>query len=48
MTDTPPPPLDVEEVRRRQRSRSNVTGLVLIGLAMLFFGITIAKMGLAQ
>jgi len=52
MTETPPPadlpPFDVEEFRRRQKSRSRIMGLCLIGLAVLFFLITIAKMGLAH
>jgi len=32
------------EIRRRQRSRALVMALVLGGLAILFFAITIAKM----
>ncbi len=48
----PPPqrdePVDTAEVRRRQRGRANVMGLGLAALAVLFFAITIAKMGLAQ
>jgi hypothetical protein len=47
MTDVPPD-FDVEEYRRRQRSRSRVMGLGLLGLAALFFFITIAKIGLAS
>lgn len=31
-------------VRSRQRSRALVTGLILGALAILFFGITIAKL----
>jgi hypothetical protein len=31
-------------VRARQRARALVTGVVLIGLAILFFAITIAKL----
>lgn len=42
MTDPNSP--DLEEYRRRQRARSMVLGLVLGGLAVLFFFITIAKM----
>lgn len=38
---TPP---DMEEYRRRQKARSKVMGLLLGGLALLFFFITIAKM----
>jgi hypothetical protein len=33
------------EYRRRQRSRARVTALLLGGFAILFFAITIAKMG---
>jgi hypothetical protein len=33
------------EYRRRQRARARVMALVLGGLAILFFAITIAKMG---
>lgn len=34
----------LEEYYRRQRARSKVLGLLLGGLALLFFFITIAKM----
>jgi hypothetical protein len=34
-----------DEYRRRQRSRNIVVGLILTGFAVLFFAITIAKMG---
>jgi hypothetical protein len=37
-----------EEVRRRQRSRALVMGLLLAGFAVLIYAITIAKMGLLQ
>jgi hypothetical protein len=47
MTDTQEP-FDLTELRRRQKSRSRIMGLGLIGLAALFFFITIAKMGLAS
>lgn len=47
MTDTQEP-FDLEELRRRQKSRSRIMGLGLIGLAALFFFITIAKMGIAN
>ncbi|MEN9392290.1 MAG: hypothetical protein RSE16_04110 [Sphingobium sp.] len=33
------------QVRERQASRSNVMGVVLIGLCVLFFAITIVKVG---
>ena len=33
-----------EEIRRRQKSRSIVTGLILGALVILFFAISIAKM----
>ncbi|WCT75526.1 hypothetical protein PQ455_17810 [Sphingomonas naphthae] len=42
MTDLPP--LDQAEVRRRQRSRALVTALILGGLVVLFYAISIAKM----
>lgn len=37
-------PEEEELIRARQRSRSIVMALVLGALALLFFGITIAKM----
>lgn len=37
-------PADLEEYYRRQRARSRVMGLILGGLAILFFFITIAKL----
>ena len=39
-------PQDQDEVRRRQRSRSVVMAVLLIGFAVLVFAISIAKMGL--
>lgn len=36
-------PYDEAEYRRRQKSRALVTGLILGGLALLFFFITLAK-----
>jgi hypothetical protein len=33
------------EYRRRQRARATATAVVLAGLAVLFFAITIARMG---
>jgi hypothetical protein len=39
-------PQDQDEVRRRQRSRSIVMAVLLIGFAVLVFAISIAKMGL--
>ncbi len=41
-----PPDFDMDEYRRRQRSRSRIMGAALIALAALFFFITIAKIGL--
>ena len=38
-----PEPFDEAEYRRRQRSRANLMAVLLIGLAVLFFFITIAK-----
>ena len=37
--------LDQNEVRRRQRSRSIVMGLVLAAFVLLLYFITIARMG---
>ena len=37
-------PLDQAEIRRRQRSRSIATALILFGLVALFYAISIAKM----
>ena len=39
---TPPDP---DEIRRIQRSRNNVLGLLLAGFVILVFFISIAKMG---
>ena len=46
MTDETPPeqPFDEAEYRRRQRSRANLMGWMLGGLALLFFFITRARM----
>jgi hypothetical protein len=43
VNDTPEP-FDEAEYRRRQRARANLMALLLGGLAVLFFFITIAKM----
>lgn len=43
MHDSVPP--DPDEVRRIQRSRNNVLGLLLAGFVVLVFLISIAKMG---
>lgn len=37
-------PIGDDEIRRRQKARALVTGLILGGLAILFFAISIAKM----
>jgi hypothetical protein len=37
-------PAEEAEVRRRQRSRALVTGLILGALVILFYAISIAKM----
>ena len=39
-------PQDENEVRRRQRSRSIIMAVLLIGFAALVYAISIAKMGL--
>ena len=44
--DTPLAPFDETEYRRRQKARARLTGLLLGGLALLFFFITIAKIGI--
>lgn len=36
------------EYRRRLRSRNIVLGLILTGFAVLFFAITLARLGTAQ
>lgn len=47
MTDpiSPLSEADLEAFRARQKSRNRVMGLVLGGLAILFFAITIVKLG---
>lgn len=37
-----------EEYKRRQRGRNRVVGLLLLGMAILFFLITMARLGGAQ
>ncbi|MES2498399.1 MAG: hypothetical protein V4618_19955 [Pseudomonadota bacterium] len=37
-------PEEQTEIRRRQKSRALVTALILGGLVILFYGISIAKM----
>ena len=39
-------PEDQDEIRRRQRSRSILLAVLLLGFAALVYGISIAKMGL--
>jgi hypothetical protein len=46
--DRPLTPMETEEVRRRQAARARVMGLGLAALAVLFFAITIAKIGLLE
>lgn len=38
-------PEDQAEIRRRQKSRNIALGLVLVFFVLLFYAITIAKMG---
>lgn len=52
MTDPTPPPTvaamtaaETEAWRARQKSRNRIMGLVMGGLAILFFAITIVKLG---
>ena len=54
MTDPIPPqslatmsPAETEAWRARQKSRNRMMGLVLGGLAILFFAITIVKLGVS-
>ncbi|HET8611422.1 MAG TPA: hypothetical protein VFL92_01505 [Sphingomonas sp.] len=44
MNDPEPIPDHDELIRRRQRSRSIVTALLLFALVVLFYAISIAKM----
>ena len=39
-------PQEQTEIRRRQRSRSILMAVLLIGFVVLVYGISIAKMGL--
>jgi accessory gene regulator protein AgrB len=39
----PTPPTDAE-IRKRQKSRAVVTGIILLALVVLIYAITIAKM----
>ena len=50
MTDTIPTmsEAELEAFRARQKSRNRVMGLVLGSLAILFFAITIVKLGAAS
>jgi len=43
-TDIKPVRLSEEELKR-QRARSKALGLLLVGLAVLFFVVTLAKLG---
>jgi hypothetical protein len=48
MTDQEQRPFTAEEsriIRARQAARSRVMGVLLIGLCVLFFAITVAKIG---
>ena len=44
MTEIPTPP-DMTEYRARQRGRNRALGLVLVFFAVLFFVITLVKIG---
>lgn len=35
-----------QQIRERQKSRSNMMGIILLGLCVLFFAITIVKIGI--
>lgn len=43
-----PPDFDLVEFRRRQRVRSRITAVALLALAVLFFFITVARIGAGQ
>lgn len=48
MTPTERPPYTIEEtqiIRKRQAARSRVMGVALVGLCVLFFLITLVKVG---
>lgn len=48
MSDIEPHPYTVEEtqlIRRRQAARSKVMGVILVALCILFFLITVVKIG---
>ncbi len=34
-----------QQIRERQKARSNMMGMILLGLCVLFFAITIVKIG---
>jgi len=34
-----------QQIRERQKARSNMMGIILLGLCVLFFAITIVKIG---
>ncbi len=40
--------MNEQEVRKRQRSRAKVMGILLLGLVILIYGISIAKMVVAS
>ncbi len=40
--------MNEQEIRKRQRSRAKVTGLLLFALVILIYGISIAKMVVAS
>lgn len=44
MSEIPRPP-DMDEYRARQRSRNRALGAVLVFLVVLFYAITIARIG---
>lgn len=48
MTETEPRPYTAEEtllIRKRQAARSKIMGIALVGLCILFFLITVVKVG---
>ena len=51
MTPTERPPYTIEEtqvIRKRQAARARIMGLTLVGLCVLFFLITLVKVGAAN
>ncbi|MEY4502123.1 MAG: hypothetical protein RIS52_2013 [Pseudomonadota bacterium] len=52
MTNLPeesaPPPLDMDELKRRRKSSARVIALLLVGLVVLIYLITLTRIGVPQ